>query len=174
MNLMIKFCRVMDAIQTAVAIPMKWGLVAFMALICYEVVLRYIFNAPTVWGLDFRQQMYAVIIMLGSAYTLMLKGHVIVDTFLLGMSFKTRLLNNIFCWIIFYTPTMAVLTWTMYNLTVQSWKLMEGSGTIWNPPVYPLKTILTIAYANMVLQGFAEMFKDIISYAKGSEDWKKA
>jgi TRAP-type mannitol/chloroaromatic compound transport system permease small subunit len=174
MNLMIKFVRIMDKIQTAIAIPMKWGLMAFMILICFEVVMRYVLNSPTVWGLDFRQQMYAVLIMLGSAYTLMLKGHVIVDTFLLGMSFKTRLLNNIFCWIVFYTPTMCVLTYTMYNLTFQSWKLLEGSGTIWNPPVYPLKTILTIAYANMVLQGFAEMFKDIVSYAKGSEDWKKA
>lgn len=174
MDLMIKFTRFMDMIQTKIAIPMKWGLVAFMTLICFEVVMRYLLNSPTVWGLDFRQQMYAVLIMLGSAYTLMLKGHVIVDTFLLGMSFKTRLLNNIFCWIVFYTPTMVVLTYTMYNLTAQSWRLLEGSSTIWNPPVYPLKTILTIAYANMVLQGFAEMFKDIISYVKGSEDWKKA
>lgn len=174
MNFMIKFVRVMDYIQTKIAIPMKWGLVAFMLLICFEVIMRYVFNAPTIWGLDFRQELYAVLIMLGSAYTLMLKGHVIVDTFLLGMSFKTRLLNNIFCWVVFYTPTMGVLTYTMYNLTVSSWKLLEGSGSIWNPPVYPLKTILTIAYANMVFQGFAEMFKDIVSYAKGSEDWKKA
>lgn len=174
MNLMIKFVKVMDTIQTAIAVPMKWGLFAFMSLICFEVIMRYVFKAPTIWGLDFRQQMYAVLIMLGSAYTLMVKGHVVVDTFLLGMSFKTRRLNGIITWLIFYIPTMSVLTWTMYNLTVQSWWLLEGSGTIWNPPVYPLKTILTIAYANMVLQGFAEIFKDYISYVKGSGDWIKA
>jgi TRAP-type mannitol/chloroaromatic compound transport system permease small subunit len=164
----------MDVIQTAIAVPMKWGLFAFMALICYEVVMRYFLHAPTVWGLDFRQQMYAVLIMLGSAYTLMLKGHVVVDTFLLGLSFRNRRLVNIFGWLFLYTPTMVVLTWTMYNLTVQSWQLFEGSGSMWNPPVYPLKTILTISYANMVLQGFAEMFKDVVSIAKGSEDWIKA
>jgi len=174
MNFMMKFVKIMDTIQTKIAIPMRWGLVAFMSLICYEVFMRYVMKAPTVWGLDFRQQMYAVIIMLGSAYTLMVKGHVVVDTFLLGMSFKRRRLNNIMCWLIFYLPTMSVLVWTMYQLTVKSWGLLEGSGTIWNPPVYPLKTILTIAYANMVLQGVAEMFKDIVSYVKGSEDWIKA
>ena len=118
--------------------------------------------------------MYAVIIMLGSAYTLMVKGHVVVDVFLLRLSFRNRRLVNIFGWLFLYTPTMSVLFYTMFNLTVHSWRLFEGSGTIWNPPVYPLKTILTIAYANMVLQGLSEMFKDVVSIVKGSEDWKKA
>ena len=174
MNLMIGFIKVMDTIQTQVARPMKWGLLAFMGLIVFEVVMRYFFLSPTVWGLDFRQQMYAVLIMWGSAYTLMLKGHVVVDTFLILMNFKTLKIVKIFGWIVFYMPPMMVLTWTMFNLTVRSWQLLEGTSTIWNPPVYPLKTILTVAYANMVLQGIAEMFKDIVSLKKGSEDWIKA
>jgi TRAP-type mannitol/chloroaromatic compound transport system permease small subunit len=104
----------------------------------------------------------------------MLKGHVVVDTFTMMLPFKAKKVTSIICWIIGYTPPMAVLTWTMYNLTAQSWRLLEGSGTIWNPPIYPLKTILTAAYANMVIQGFAEMFKEVICLTKGVEDWKKA
>jgi TRAP-type mannitol/chloroaromatic compound transport system permease small subunit len=174
MNLMISFIKVMQKIQISIARPMKWGLLAFMSLIVLEVLLRYGLNSPTIWGLDFRQQMYAVLIMLGSAYTLMVKGHVIVDTFLIMMPFKMRMVTTILGWIFFYFPPMIVLTYTMFNLTANSWKLLEGSGTIWNPPVYPLKTILTIAYANMVIQGVAEIFKDIISLMKGGEEWKKA
>ena len=173
MNLMIKYTKIMDIIQTAIAVPMKWGLFAFMALIVLEVVLRYVFLAPTIWGLDFRQQMYAILIMLGSAYTLMVKGHVIVDAFTMRASYKGQRLIAISMWLILYLPPMVVLTYTMSNLMFLAWRLMEGSGTIWNPPVYPLKTILTIAYANMVLQGIAELFKDIISYQKGSDDWIK-
>jgi TRAP-type mannitol/chloroaromatic compound transport system permease small subunit len=70
-------------------------------------------------------------------------------------------------------PPMVVLTYTMFNLTVKSWQLFEGSGSPWNPPVYPLKTLLTIAYVNLTLQGVAELFKEIVSYVKGSADWIK-
>jgi len=173
MKFMSKFSKIVDDVQAWMAIPLKWGLVVFMALICFEVVMRYIFQSPTIWGLDFRQQIYAILIMVGSAYTLMVKGHVIVDAFTMHASFKGQKLIAMSMWLILYLPPMIVLTWTMYNLTVQSWKLFEGSGTIWNPPVYPLKTLLTISYANLVLQGFSELFKDFISYVKGSEDWIK-
>lgn len=170
---MIKFTKIIDDIQTALAIPMKWVLAALMGLIVFEVIMRYLFKAPTIWGLDFRQQMYAVLIMVGSAYTLMVKGHVIVDFFTMKASFKGQKLLSISMWLLLYLPPMAVLTYTMFNLAVQAWKLLEGSGTIWNPPIYPLKTLLVIAYANLVLQGIDELFKDIISYTKGSEDWIK-
>ncbi len=170
---MIKYTKIMDAVQTAIAVPMKWGLFAFMSLIVFEVIMRYVLQAPTIWGLDFRQQMYAILIMLGSAYTLMVKGHVIVDAFTMHASYKGQRLINIGMWLVLYFPPMIVLTYTMFNLALQAWRLWEGSGTIWNPPVYPLKTLLVIAYANMVLQGVAELFKDIISYAKGNDDWIK-
>jgi TRAP-type mannitol/chloroaromatic compound transport system permease small subunit len=173
MNFMIKYTKIMDTIQAKAAIPLKWGLFAFMSLICFEVFMRYVMQAPTIWGLDFRQQIYAVLIMLGSAYTLMVKGHVIVDTFTMQASFRGQKLISMAMWLILYMPPMVVLTYTMYNLTALAWRLLEGSGTIWNPPVYPLKTLLSLAYANMVLQGVAEFFKDFVSYVKGSEDWIK-
>lgn len=173
MSVLIGFTKIMDFIQTKVAIPMKWVLAIFMTLIVFEVFMRYVIQSPTIWGLDFRQQMYAVLIMVGSAYTLMVKGHVIVDTFTRMASFKGQKLIAISMWLVLYLPPMIVLTYTMFNLTTMAWRLQEGSGSPWNPPVYPLKTLLTIAYANMVLQGIAELFKDIVSYVKGDEDWIK-
>lgn len=174
MNFMIKFTKIMDTIQAKLAVPVKWLLFAFMALVCYEVTMRYVFVAPTIWGLDFRQQIYAVLIMVGCGYTLMVKGHVVVEAFTMLPPFRTRKLVAAAMWLFCYMPPMLVLVYTMFNITVLSWSVWEGTSSIWNPPAYPLKTVLTIAYANMVLQGIAELFKEIISYVKGSEDWIKA
>jgi TRAP-type mannitol/chloroaromatic compound transport system permease small subunit len=166
MSVLIGFTKVMDFIQTKIAYVFKWGLVAFMSLIVFEVTMRYLFRAPTIWGLDFRQQIYAALIMLGCSYTLMVKGHVIVDSFTMLASRKNQRLIAIFMWAFIFMPTMLVLTYTMFNLAVLSLRTAEGSGSPWNPPVYPLKTLLTLAYANLTLQGVAEMFKEIISYVK--------
>jgi len=173
MGALIWYTKVMDKIQTIVAVPFKWVLAALMGLIVFEVFMRYILRAPTIWGLDFRQQMYAVLIMIGSSYTLMVKGHVIVDFFTMKFSYRGQRILNILMWLILYIPPISVLTYTMFNLAAQAWRLWEGSGTIWNPPVYPLKTLLVIAYFNLLLQGIAELFKDIISLQKGNDDWIK-
>ena len=37
---------------------------------CYEVVMAYAFNAPTLWNFDFSLQMYGAIFMMAGAYTL--------------------------------------------------------------------------------------------------------
>ncbi len=173
MRVLIGFTKLMDTIQAKIAVPMKWALAVFMFLIVFEVFMRYVVQSPTIWGLDFRQQLYAILIMVGCSYTLMVKGHVIVDTFTNMASWRNQKLISASMWLILYLPPMIVLTYTMYNLTVKAWQLLEGSGSPWNPPVYPLKTLLTIAYANLTLQGLAEMVKDIISYVKGSDDWIK-
>ena len=41
---------------------------------CYEVVMAYAFNAPTLWNFDFSLQMYGAIFMMAGAYTLVNRG----------------------------------------------------------------------------------------------------
>lgn len=159
--------------QEVIMEPAKWLLIIIMGLIIYDVFFRYVLHAPTIWGLDVKSQMYAICILLGTSYTVLVKGHVVVDAFVSRASFKTQKYIDIGNYILFYFPTMIILTWTMYQLTVKSWGLLEGSGSPWNPPVYPLKTMLTLCYFNIALQGVSEVFKDIVSIQKGSDDWIK-
>jgi TRAP-type mannitol/chloroaromatic compound transport system permease small subunit len=173
MNVLIKITKYIDQLQEILAIPTKWILAIIMVLILFDVIMRYAFKAPTIWGLDVKSQLYAICIIIGTSYCVLVKGHVTVDAFTMKMSFKAQKILDIFNYIFFYEPTMIVLTWTMWSLTALAWRLLEGSGSPWNPPVYPLKTMLTFGYALIALQGVSEVLKDIISLKKGSEDWIK-
>lgn len=170
---MIKFTKFVDDLQLKIAVPFKWVIVLLAALVNYEVFVRYVLKAPTIWGLDFRAMIYAVLIMVGCSYTLLVRGHVTVDVFTEMMSWKWRKINSALNYLVFFMPTIAVLTYTMFNLTVSSWQVLERTYTPWSPAIYPLKTILTVAYANLLLQGISEMVKNIISIQKGSDDWIK-
>lgn len=168
-----KITKYIDLAQIKAAWFMKWVLFSMMLLVVYEVIARYVFKAPTIWGLDLRSMIYAITIMVGLSYTLLLRSHVVVDAFTINLSWKTKKYIDIINFVVFYFPPMGVLTYTMYNLTIQSWQVLERTYTPWAPPVYPLKTLLVIAYANAVLQGVNEVVKDVISLQKGSDEWIK-
>lgn len=168
-----KISKYIDVAQVKSAWLFKWILFSMMALVVYEVTVRYVFKAPTIWGLDLRAMIYAVTIMVGLSYTLLMRSHVVVDAFTINLSWRTKKYIDIFNFVVFYFPPMGVLVYTMWNLMIQSWQLLERTYTPWAPPVYPLKTLLVIAYANAVLQGISEVIKDIISLKKGSDDWIK-
>jgi len=44
-----------------------WGIFILTAAVMYEVIMRYFFNAPTLWAFDFTIQMYGAVFMMGGA-----------------------------------------------------------------------------------------------------------
>ena len=44
-----------------------WCVFVLTAAVMYEVIMRYFFNAPTLWAFDFTIQMYGALIMMGGA-----------------------------------------------------------------------------------------------------------
>ena len=56
-----------------------WLILPMVLSLCYEVVSRYVFNAPTQWAYDMTFMLYGSFFMLGAAYTLQRKGHVRTD-----------------------------------------------------------------------------------------------
>ena len=65
-----------DHLSTAVGKAFSWCIVVLMFGTCYEVVMAYAFNAPTLWNFDFSMQMYGAIFMMAGAYTLSTEAHV--------------------------------------------------------------------------------------------------
>ena len=64
------FINFADHLSTSVGKAFSWCIVIFMGGTCYEVVMAYSFNAPTLWNFDFSLQMYGAIFMMAGAYTL--------------------------------------------------------------------------------------------------------
>ena len=69
----IKFA---DALSTSMGKAFSWCIVILMGGTVYEVVMAYVFNAPTLWNFDFSMQMYGAILMMSGAYTLAQEAHV--------------------------------------------------------------------------------------------------
>ena len=74
--MMRSFIKFADRLSISMGKAFSWCIVILMGGTCYEVVMAYVFNAPTLWNFDFSLQMYGAIFMMAGAYTLATESHV--------------------------------------------------------------------------------------------------
>ena len=75
-----------------------------LIVVIYEVIMRYAFNAPTVWGFEATIFLYGMHFMFGYSYTEVLEGNVKVDIFTSRLPEKTRAMLNIITHCVFSCP----------------------------------------------------------------------
>ncbi len=132
-----------------------------MLLITFEVIMRYAFSRPTIWGLDLQTFISAVGRMIGIGYAEMLHSHATVDVFTIKMTKRWQKALELIGYLFFFFPVIGALTYAQWNDTLVSWKMHEKINTSWRPPVYPVKTLVVGCYILLLLQGLAETIKDI-------------
>ncbi|MCW0234196.1 MAG: TRAP transporter small permease subunit [Ferrovibrio sp.] len=123
-----------------------------------DVVARYVFNAPTVWGMELATLLFGPYFLLAGPYVLHLKGHVAMD--ILRQRLKLRAdrmveLVNLPIIIAF----CAILLWFSVPAAVDSWNYGETSFSAWNPPIWWTKAAVPLSLVLMLLQGLAEFLR---------------
>lgn len=166
-----KLTKYLDKISLGINVGFRWLIGVLMLLIVLEVIMRYVFNAPTVWGFDVQAQLKAFVMTIGLGYTLLKRGHVVVDLLTVKMSLRRKKAVSVFGYVIFIFPVLLATTYSWWVWAGRSWGIMERSWSPWGPPVYPLKTLLVICFVLFLLQAISECIKDTISLKRGSEEW---
>ena len=135
--------------------------VALVLVLCYEVTVRYAFNAPTMWAHELSMMMGGTIIVLGLAYTHHHDKHVRIDVLYMHLSPRGKAINDIICALIFLFPLLIVLTITAVDWMQFSWKMGEVSiFSHWYPPAGPSRTIVLVGFSLFALQGAARFIRD--------------
>jgi len=150
-----------------------WLILPMVGSLVYEVGARYVFDAPTVWAYDMTFMLYGSFFMLGSAYTLMKKGHIRTDSFYGEWSPRTQGWVDVACYLVFFFPALAIFTWTGWDFFQKSWGQSERIVTSpWMPIVYPFKFVLPLAGLLLLVQGISELIKSV--HAGMTGEWPDA
>ena len=161
----IKFA---DNLSTSMGKAFSWCIVILMGGTCYEVVMAYAFNSPTLWNFDFSLQMYGAIFMMAGAYTLSTEAHVRGDV--IYRLFPTRVQGwiDLILYFLFFFPGVIALAIYGYDYAALAWKIKETS---WNSPaqiqIYMAKSLIPLSGALLVIQGISEVFRSIICIQTG-------
>lgn len=163
-----KILLTIDRISTFIGQTFSWLIVSLTFMITWEVVSRYAFDNPHPWAFDVMIMMYGTVFMMAGAYTLSKNGHVRGDVLYGFFSPRVQASLDLTLYFLFFIPGVFALAWAGYNFAGDAWAINEHSNvTADGPPVYPFKTILPLAGAFLLLQGFVEIIRCIICIREG-------
>lgn len=134
-----------------------------LGIVVYEVVMRYVFNAPTSWGFEATTFLYGLHYMFGLSYTDVHDSHVRVDIFTSFASVKNQARLRILTNLMFFMPVMTFLTLWSFKFAYISARGLEVNSTSWAPPIWPIKSLMAVCFLFLLLQGIANLLKDINS-----------
>jgi TRAP-type mannitol/chloroaromatic compound transport system permease small subunit len=169
---MQKFLLSVDRLSTRAGQVSAFAVVLLTAMICWEVVSRYIFNSPNDWVFDISYMLYGVLFMMAGAYTLSKNGHVRGDVLYGFFQPRTQAALDLLLYFVFFIPGIVALVYAGFNFAADSLAINEHTTQTANgPPLYPYKMIIPIAGGLLLIQGFAEIVRCIICLKTG--EWPK-
>jgi len=125
-----------------------------------EVIMRYVFNSPTSWGLDLSIYLCGVTYVMGGGYTQTFNEHIRVDIFYSRWSERTRAIVDLILGDCLFLFVCGILVWQSSTWAWESFLIKETAGTVWDPPIYPFKSILVLGSVLLLVQAFSKIVKD--------------
>jgi len=136
-----------------------WLVMPLIFGVTYEVFVRYLLNAPTVWAYDLAYMLYASIFMLGAAYALRYGAHVRTDFLYAGFSDRRKAMVDAVGYVLFL-PALLFYLLALGSHAHHSWVIGERSvESAWRPPLYPFKWMMVVAMVLLLLQAVVELLR---------------
>lgn len=161
MRLLYGLIRAIDKLSKIVGICSIVFVFVMMIVMMYEVAMRYLFNAPTIWAMELSEFMMVLFVPLGGAYVLQEGGHINVDIIYGRLSPRGQAIMNICTFGVFFIFLYYFFTLSL-NQTIDSTLNRYASGTIWNPPIWPINILVTFGVGLLLLQGIAKLSRDLV------------
>ncbi|MDO9637088.1 MAG: TRAP transporter small permease subunit [Pseudotabrizicola sp.] len=155
----IGLVRLIDRLNYGVGRMAMYLLFVLMGILMWSTISKAAFT-PSLWTLEMAQFVMVAYFVLGGPYAMQMGSHVRMDLFYAQQSPVRR------AWwdaitvlaLIFY---LGVMLWGAVDSTLYSLQYNERSPTAWRPYLWPIKVILCIGFALMLLQALAALIRDI-------------
>jgi len=130
-------------------------------IVIYEVIMRYAFNAPTIWGFEATAFAYGLHYMLGLSYTENQAGHVKVDIITSRLSDKAQAVLGIITYLVIFMPVYFLMAVGAGKFAHTATITRELNSTSWAPPIWPFKIFMFLSFLFLLVQGISSLLKHI-------------
>jgi TRAP-type mannitol/chloroaromatic compound transport system permease small subunit len=165
---MLQVIHSIDRLTTWVGRSFAWLILLMAFGMGYEVLSRYLFNAPTAWAYDMSYILYGTLFMVGGAYTLSRNAHVRGDFLYRLWKPRTQAIVELILYFIFFFPGILALIFAGGKYASRSWQYMETS--VFSPagvPIFHFKTMLVVGAVLLFIQGIAQVCRCIVCIRSG-------
>ena len=141
-----------------------------MAIITYEVVVRYVFNAPTIWVYETSNMVNGAAFMLGCGYALFKGAHVRTDIYWERFSERKKGTIDLISYLLLFFPSMIALLAISIDDAWYSVVVGERSQeSIFRAIMWPFRSSIPLAALLFIVQGVSEALKCVYQIRFGRE-----
>ncbi|MCF8083072.1 MAG: TRAP transporter small permease subunit [Deltaproteobacteria bacterium] len=170
MHVLKRIVKILDNITLWLARLTWWLVFPLMAVLAYEVIVRKLFVSPTIWAMDISYMLNGILGMTGAVYALYKGGHIAIDFISDKWRPRTQAALNTIFYITCFFPGVSIFLWFAWQFAYESWLMKERAITsAWMAPIYPLKMIMAVAMAFLILQGISEFLKNLYVLLRGHQ-----
>jgi TRAP-type mannitol/chloroaromatic compound transport system permease small subunit len=154
------YVRYVDALNRAVGRLAMYSIFLIMGVLLLSSTSRTFFDTSFIWSVEVAQFLLTAYYLLGGGYSMQLDSHVRMDLLYSRWSPKTQAVADALTagFLIFYLVFLLVggISSTRYAL-----EYGQKNYSSWAPPLAPIKIVMAIGIALMLLQVIAVFFKDL-------------
>lgn len=166
MTVLIRIADAIDKLNERFGRILFWLTLAMVLVGSFNAIVRYLdrytgFGLSSNMYLELQWYLYALVFLLGAAYTLKHDAHVRVDVFYSRLSDRGRAIINLAGVILFLIPFCVLMIKVSLPAVQNSWAVLEMSPDPGGLPRYPIKTVIPIAFALVLLQGISMGIRQI-------------
>ncbi len=162
-NFMVKAINCLDGLSECIGRTISWLTLGMVIVTFVVVVMRYVFEVGNIQLQESVIYMHSFVFLLAAGYTLKHDGHVRVDIFYRPLGERGKAIINIIGTLLLLFPVAGFILWISWDYVAFSWKNLEGSqeaGGI--EALYILKASLIVMPVLMILQGLAELMRNLL------------
>ncbi len=170
-----QYVRVAERISENVGHGVSWLTGLLVIVVCYDVFTRYLLKNSLVAVPELQWHLFALVFLLGAAYTLKHDRHVRVDVLYSNFSPKTKAIVNLVGSLLFLVPFCLVGAWGSTTFVKTSYLVGETSPDPGGLPArFILKAAIPIGFFLVLLQGIALSFKSLAIAMRWYDDEEAA
>ena len=163
-----RFTHAIDWLSNASGIFVAFWTINAVVFYFFEVVMRYVFNMPTIWVHESSYLLFGMQYLMTGAFALLHGSHVRVDIFYVKLPPRGRVGMDIFTSVIFFVFALAMV-WTSWTFMISSIEMKEVSLETWQIQYWPVKTVMFVGSVLILLAGLSKLVNDILLFRQMGE-----
>ena len=155
-----RYVSVVDSVNYRIGRVMMYFIFVMIGILLWSSISKTFF-LPSLWTLEIAQFAMVAYYIMGGPYSIQLGSNVRMDLFYNEWSDKTKAWVDSFTvlFLIFY---LGVLLYGGFESTQYAIQYQERSYSAWRPYMWPIKVVMCVGIALMLLQAVSELIKDIL------------
>lgn len=162
----LRVAAAVDRLSDTIGRAASWLALVMVLVGAFNAIARYLGRfmglqlSSNSW-LELQWYIFSLLFLLGAAYALRHDAHVRVDVLFAKLSDRGRAWINLLGTVLLLLPFCIFMLLVSWPTVRNSWSIREVSSDPGGLPRYPLKAFILICFVLLLLQGIAELIREV-------------